>query len=265
MASIFLKSSSGVRRMRVDGAYEHEMDNFSAIGCGQTDPGHGLNRLIVDLGLRWSEVPDRQFIVGQFIVKIPAALSNSFIKQLQFGGYLGCENQRVRRAPHRVASSLSGRPAACCGELSWPPPFCSTRARGSAGTPSSTPGPGRAIRSSVPSSPTEIRTTPSPSPIAARPSGPIARCVVVAGCVISDLASPRLLEMSIDPQLVQDLEGALLACPRAVELERDHGAAARHLPLGQVVLRMRRQERVLHPAHRGCPSRNSAIRSADAG
>ena len=73
----------------VDGAYEHEMDNFSVIGCGQTDPGHGLNRLIVDLGLRWSEVPDCQFIVGQFIVKIPAALSNSFIKQLQFGGYLG--------------------------------------------------------------------------------------------------------------------------------------------------------------------------------
>ena len=32
-----------------------------------------------------------------------------------------------------------------------------------------------AIRSSVPSSPTEMRTTPSPSPIAARPSGPIAR------------------------------------------------------------------------------------------
>ena len=62
---------------------------FSVIGCGQTDPGHGLNRLIVDLGLRWSEVPDCQFIVGQFIVKIPAALSNSFIKQLQFGGYLG--------------------------------------------------------------------------------------------------------------------------------------------------------------------------------
>ena len=73
----------------VVGAYEHEMDNFSVIGCGQTDPGHGLNRLIVDLGLRWSEVPDCQFIVGQFIVKIPAALSNSFIKQLQFGGYLG--------------------------------------------------------------------------------------------------------------------------------------------------------------------------------
>src|SRR6476620_11872484 len=47
----------------VVGAYEHEMDNFSVIGCGQTDRDHGLNRLIVDLGLRWSEVPDCQFIV----------------------------------------------------------------------------------------------------------------------------------------------------------------------------------------------------------
>ena len=56
--------------------------------------------------------------------------------------------------------------------------------------------------------------------------------------------------MSIDLQLVEHLERALLGAA-LLELERDDGAAAGHLPLGQVVLRMRLEERVAHPAHRG--------------
>jgi hypothetical protein len=59
--------------------------------------------------------------------------------------------------------------------------------------------------------------------------------VVVAGWVISGLASPRLLEIVEDAQLVEHLEGLVLA---AVELEGAHRAATAHLPLGQVVLRM---------------------------
>ena len=55
--------------------------------------------------------------------------------------------------------------------------------------------------------------------------------------------------MSIDLQLVQHLERALLGA--ALELERDDGSAAGHLPLGQVVLRMRLEERVAHPTHGG--------------
>ena len=53
-------------------------------------------------------------------------------------------------------------------------------------------------------------------------------------------------------QLVENLEGPLFAAAlRCLKLEGDDGATAGHLPDGQVILRMRRQERVAHPPDTG--------------
>ena len=52
-------------------------------------------------------------------------------------------------------------------------------------------------------------------------------------------------------QFVQHLKSPLLGrAVRHVEFEGDDGAAAGHLSLGQVVLRVRCKERVTHPPHR---------------
>src|SRR5690606_31698210 len=68
-------------------------------------------------------------------------------------------------------------------------------------------------RSSGSSRPTDSRTTPSDRPIAARPSGPIARWVVVAGWVMSDLESPRLFEMSTMRSLFSSSKARFLPSP----------------------------------------------------
>src|ERR687894_799049 len=77
-------------------------------------------------------------------------------------------------------------------------------------------------------------------PAAARAWGVSRRWVVVAGCVTSDLASPRLFEMSTTRRASSRVNAAALA-----------RSAGTHLPLGQVVLRVARQVRVTHRAH-GC-------------
>lgn len=56
--------------------------------------------------------------------------------------------------------------------------------------------PRSAMRSSTSSKPTDRRITPSVIPAACRALGVSRRWVVVAGCVTSDLASPRLFEIS---------------------------------------------------------------------
>ena len=98
-------------------------------------------------------------------------------------------------------------------------------------------------RSRTSSRPTETRRTPSVMPTASRASSPIRRWVVVAGWVIRDLESPRLLEMSMTCRAFISGEGRVLA---AVHLEGDDRAAAVHLGLGQLVLRVRLQPRVDH-------------------
>ena len=75
-----------------------------------------------------------------------------------------------------------------------------------------------AARSSKASRPTESRSMPSVMPSSARASGLRRWWVVVAGCVIRLLASPRLLEMLDQPQRVLEAEGAGFA---AVDLESD--------------------------------------------
>src|SRR5271165_476034 len=55
------------------------------------------------------------------------------------------------------------------------------------------------IRSRGSSRPTESRIAPSVMPSRARSASPMRMCVVVAGCVASDLESPRLFETAINP------------------------------------------------------------------
>ena len=68
---------------------------------------------------------------------------------------------------------------------------------------------------------------PSEMPSSARASGFRRWWVVVAGCVIRLLASPRLLEMRISLQRVEEAERPGLA---AFDLEGHERAGARHLP-----------------------------------
>ena len=92
-----------------------------------------------------------------------------------------------------------------------------------------------AARSVTASRPTESRSMPSVMPSSARASGLSRWCVVVAGWVIRLLASPRLLEMRISLQCVEEAEGRRLA---AGDLEGHDLAEPRHLLARQRRLRV---------------------------
>src|SRR6266403_950909 len=87
--------------------------------------------------------------------------------------------------------------------------------------------------------PTEIRTMPSVMPILRRPSSPTAACVIVAGCEIRVSTPPR----DSANEHTRTLRSILLA------FASDQRSEARHLALGQFVLRMIRQSRIENLLH----------------
>ena len=89
-----------------------------------------------------------------------------------------------------------------------------------------------------------MRTSPSVMPTRALPSGPMRWCVVVAGWVIRDFASPRLLEMSTS----SSRSSTENACSSLLDLERHDRPPATHLPLRELVLGVRLEPGVQDPA-----------------
>ena len=77
------------------------------------------------------------------------------------------------------------------------------------------------IRSSASSRPIEMRSVPGPMPSSARASSVRFLCVVVAGCVIRLLASPRLLEMRTISSAFSKSKAAFLPALRSKQIRVD--------------------------------------------
>ena len=112
------------------------------------------------------------------------------------------------------------------------------------------------IRSSACSSPTESRTSPSPMPSSARCSGVSRWCVVVVGCVIRLLASPRLLVMPISVSALRKRNAPALPplISKAISVE-----PARHLLGDDRGLRMVLAARIDQPRDLVVAGERSAI------
>ena len=117
-----------------------------------------------------------------------------------------------------------------------------------------------AIRSSACSSPTETRTRPGPMPAASSSSGDEAGVGRVGRAAHERLGAA---ERRRHLRQLHALHEAAAGLQAAGEVDGQDRAAERHLPLGQVVLRMRREARVAHARPRpGAAPRYSASRRA---
>ena len=92
----------------------------------------------------------------------------------------------------------------------------------------------------------DSRTRPSSMPIAARWPAGIEACVIRPGCSIRLSTPPRL---SAKREHLAAFQESPSPGHAAVEHGRHHAAEGLHLPLGQGMLRMRRQARIVDLAH----------------